>query len=347
MTPALNSQLSAAFRDGVQFAWSATTIKMAETCLRYYQYSMIDGWHSKSQGPHLRFGQHYARAIEHFHKLRAEGMGPNEATIVVVREALEDTWDRTVCGTCHGTGSILEHPKDEPFSQSLAAMDTCHDCKGHGYLDEGHPWNSDHNLKTRETLIRSIVWYLDQFKNDSALPVILSSGAPAVELSFNLPVDNDIMFVGHLDRLADYSDNLYVMDQKTTGSTINQKFFEGFSPDTQMSLYTFAGSAVFGAPVKGVIIDAAQIAVGFTRFERGFTFRTPGQLDEWYDGAMTAILRAQQATRDNHFPQNPSACGNYGGCVFRAVCARDPGVRKNFLAGDFIQGGGYDPLERR
>lgn len=318
----LNSAISQAFRDGVQFAWSATTIKMAETCLRYYQYSMIEGWHSRGLGPHLRFGQHYATALEHFHKLRAEGMGPEQATIAVVREALVDTWDYE-------------------YEQRLGE-DTPYRVEG-----SGAPWNSEHNFKTRETLIRSIVWYLEQFKDDSALPVILSSGAPAVELSFNLPVDNDIMFVGHLDRLADYADNLYVMDQKTTGSTLSARFFEQFSPDTQMSLYTFAGSAVFGAPVKGVIIDAAQIAVGFTRYERGMTFRTPAQLDEWYDGTMTAILRAQAATRENHFPQNPSACGNYGGCVFRAVCSRDPGVRKNFLMGDFIQGGGYDPLERR
>lgn len=321
----LNSAMSRAFRDGVQFAWSATTIKMAETCLRYYQYTMIEGWHSRGLGPHLRFGQHYARALEHFHKLRAEGMGPEQSTIAVVREALEDTWDREEVSEDEGTPGL---------ASTKSAL-------------RGKPWDSEHNFKTRETLIRSIVWYLEQFKDDSALPVILSSGAPAVELSFNLPVDNDIMFVGHLDRLADYADNLYVMDQKTTGSTISQRFFEGFSPDTQMSLYTFAGSAVFGAPVRGVIIDAAQIAVGFTRFERGMTFRTPAQLTEWYDGAMTAILRAQEATREAHFPQNPSACGMYGGCVFRAVCARDPGVRKNFLAGDFVQGGGYDPLEVR
>lgn len=340
----LNSAMSAAFRDGVQFAWSATTIKMAETCLRYYQYSMIEGWHSRGLGPHLRFGQHYATALEHFHKLRAEGMGPEQATIAVVREALEDTWDRATCETCLGEGYIDEQLGGGATANKAAV---CPDCGGRGKQEGGAPWNSEHNFKTRETLIRSIVWYLEQFKDDSALPVILSSGAPAVELSFNLPVDNDIMFVGHLDRLADYADNLYVMDQKTTGSTLSTRFFEQFSPDTQMSLYTFAGSAVFGAPVKGVIIDAAQIAVGFTRYERGMTFRTPAQLDEWYDGAMTAILRAQSATRENHFPQNPSACGNYSGCVFRAVCSRDPGVRKNFLMGDFIQGGGYDPLEKR
>lgn len=300
---------SPAFRDGVQFAWSATTIKWAETCPRYYQLSMIEGWHSRASSAHLIFGGHYATALEHFHKWMAEGMDREQATREVVREALINTWERE--GEAPG------------------------------------PWTSDHNLKNRDNLIRSIVWYLEQFRDDAAKPVILSDGKPAVELSFNLPVDNDIVFVGHIDRLADYADNLYIQDQKTTGTTLSARYFEQYSPDTQMSLYTFAGSAVFGIPVKGVMIDAAQIAVGFTRFERGFTFRTSEQLTEWYDSAMYTILKTQELTRENHFPMNPSACGNYGGCVFRGVCSKSPGARKNFLAADFIQGGGYDPLERR
>lgn len=313
----LNSQLSAAFRDGVQFVWSATSIKMAETCLRYYQYTMIEGWHSKSLGPHLRFGQHYAHALEHFHKLLAVGEDREEAIRIVVREALVDTWD---------------HDLDD---------------EGNRIEGTGKPWESGHNQKTRETLIRSIIWYLENFKDDVAAPIILSSGEAAVELNVLLDVDDGIMFSAHLDRLAEFAGHQYVMDQKTTGSTLSQYFFNQFSPDTQMSLYTFLGKAALAVPVRGVIIDAAQIAVGFTRFERGMTFRTDGQLNEWYDNAMYHIKAAQHATRENYFPMNTSACGNYGGCIFRTICSRNPDARKNFLLGDFNQGGGYDPLERR
>jgi hypothetical protein len=188
---------------------------------------------------------------------------------------------------------------------------------------------------------------LEQFKDDKAMPVLLGNGTPAVELNVQLDVDDGIVFSAHLDRLADYADNLYVMDQKTTGSTVSARYFEQYSPDTQMSLYTYMGKAAFGIPVKGVIIDAAQIAVGFTRFERGMTFRTDDQLHEWYDGAMHTIEAARRATQENYFPMNTAACGNYGGCPFRPVCGRDPGARRNFLAADFILGGGYDPLEQR
>lgn len=307
----VNAARSPSFRDGIEFAWSASTIKAAKTCLRYYQYSVLEGWHSPNKSVHLRFGGHYATAIEHYYKLIAQGADPEEATRAVVREALEATWDRT---------------EDNP---------------------EGTPWESGHNTKTRANLIRTIVWYLDQFKDDPAKPLTLQSGDPAVELSITFEVDGGNIFAAHLDRLAEFAGDPYVMDEKTTGTTVSQSFFNGFSPDDQMSMYTFLGKAAFGVPVKGVIIDAAQIAVGFTRFERGFTFRTPGQLNEWYDDTMLAIENAQRATREMRLPQNPTACGNYAGCQFRTVCSRDPAARRNFLAGDFVQTPGYDPLEVR
>lgn len=298
------------FRNGVQYVWDSTSLKMADACPRYYQYKMIDGWHSERTGFHLRFGMHYATALEHYHKHKALGLSTDEALSDVVFEALCDTWDRAEDGT-------------------------------------SAPWTSGHHLKNRENLIRSIVWYIDQFANEDIKTVILASGLPAVEHSFTLPIDDGLYLAGHLDRLCTFASDNYVMDQKTTGATLGAYYFNQYSPDMQMSLYTFAGKAIFGIPVKGVIIDAAQIAVGFTRFERGFTFRTEAQLTEWYDNTMELIELTQAQTRENHFPMRLSSCGNYGGCEFRGVCSRSPDVRKNFLAADFKPGWVWDPLQRR
>lgn len=302
--------------DGLQFAWNSTSIKLAETCLRKYQLTMIEGWQPKFPSPHLRFGGHYATALEHFHKHLASGMDREDALCEVVHEALIATW---------------EHDLDED---------------GNRIPESGHPWNSMHNLKTRENLIRTIVWYLDHFAEDTTETIQLESG-PAVELSFTLEVDNGLLFAGHLDRLVTYGDDQFVMDQKTTGSTLTARYFEQYKPDTQMSMYSFAGMMMLNAPVKGVIIDAAQIAVGFSRFERGFTFRTDEELNEWYDTAMYHIEAARLATRENFFPMNPSSCGNFGGCQFRHICGRDPAHREQFLKADFERGIPFDPLEQR
>ena len=324
--------------EGIQFGWDSTSIGVAQECLYKYKLSIIEGWQPRKKSVHLDFGGWYASALESFHKYRADGMEYADAVREVVSEALVETWVYPSCGACGGAGR---------FENDDTAA--CIACAGEGFTPEGgEPWKSDHNTKTRENLIRTIIWYLEEFKDDPCATVILSTGKPAVEHSFRLEADNDIVLCGHLDRLVNYSDNLYITDNKTTGSTLGPYYFEQYSPNTQMSLYTFAGKAIFNLPVKGVIIDAAQIAVGFSKFQRGFAFRDEPQLTEFYDMALYRIQEAQQATKDDYFPMNPGSCHNYGGCEFRSVCARSPVVRKQFLKGDFVQRAKlWDPLEAR
>lgn len=302
---------------GAQFAWDSTSLSLAETCLRKYQYKMILGWQPARKSVHLLFGGWYATALEHFHKAIADGVDYEDATRDVVHEALLATW---------------EHELDD---------------EGNAIPDTGSPWVSDHNTKTRENLIRTIIWYLDHFKDDGCRTAVLSDGSAAVEYSFKLPVDNDIVLCGHLDRVVEYAHDPYIQDQKTTQTTVTAHYFDGYNPSTQMSMYTFAGKAIFGIPIKGVMIDAAQIAVGFSRFVRGFTFRDDGLLNEWYDNTMHNITVARRAVHEDYFPMNASACGNFGGCEFRHVCSRSPVVRHQFLKADFAQLPIWNPLQSR
>jgi len=334
--------------DGLQFAWDSTSLKLAETCLRKYYYKMIVGWQPERKSVHLLFGGWYASALESYHRYVADGMSQDDALMEVVWEALTETWVFDKVPYEHSQGLRCYDPDgcDDPLCPDAAMYHGME--PGDPIPGTGHPWVSDHNTKTRENLIRTIVWYVDQFgEDDSCSTIILANGKPAVEHSFRLEVDNGIILCGHLDRVVEYGGAPYIQDQKTTQSTITSRYFDNYNPDSQMSLYTFAGKAVFGLPIKGIMIDAAQIAVGFTRFERGFTFRSDDQLNEWYDHSMYHIERARTATRENHFPLNPSSCNNYGGCEFRHICSKAPGVRDQFLKGDFVKGKRWDPMEVR
>lgn len=220
---------------------------------------------------------------------------------------------------------------------------------------EDGPWVSDHNSKTRENLIRTIVWYTEHFLDDPMQIITLADGKPAVELSFRMSITDEIVFCGHIDRLVEYSGDIYVQDQKTTGSTVTQKYYEGWSPDVQMSMYTFAARSLWATKIRGVVLDVAQIAVGFSRFERGFIFRSGAQLEEWYRRTLRWIDFIRDATRqwldgtppEVAFPMNTTSCGNYGGCEFRHICSRSPEVREQFLKGDFEQRPTWDPMESR
>ena len=323
----LNQKKRASFHDnGVQFGWDATSISAASTCQRYYQLSILEGWRSAKASHHLIFGGAMATALEHFYKLQVGGMDWEEALDRVVHEALEATWEYEYMMAPNAYGEMVRAK----------------------IIGTGHPWQSFDSAKTRENLIRTIVWYIDEFHDQADMTVhILADGTPAVEHSFKLPVDNGIIFSGHIDRVVDFNSDPYVMDQKTTGSTISPHWFDQFKPHHQFSMYTFAGKAIWGLPIQGVIIDGIQIAVGFSRVQRSISMRTNEELEEWYHDTMLLIEDTQRNTARGYFPMNPTACDKYGGCTYRGVCQRPPGVRRNFLVASFEQENPWDPLVPR
>ncbi len=305
----------------VQFAWDSTSLGWLKVCPRLYQYSMIDGWRSRGESVHLTFGKEYHAALETYDKFRVQAHDHDSALREALRAALVSTWD----------------------------------------FETGSPWSPDFPTKNRETLIRSIIWYLEQFRDDPAATVILANGRPAVELSFRMELDwgpKDQMYMnpgsnnqpyllcGHLDRVVEFGGQKYVMDRKTTGSSLTPHYFDGFAPDNQMSIYTIAARVQFSTPVAGVIIDAAQIAVGFTRFQRGFTYRTEAQLEEWMTDFRLWTAQAEAFAEAGYWPQNDKACGLYGGCTFRKVCSKSPEVREKFLESDFERRP-WNPLQSR
>jgi hypothetical protein len=207
-------------------------------------------------------------------------------------------------------------------------------------------WQSEDHFKNKDTLVRSVVWYLEEFKDDPCETVILADGKPAVELTFTFQLSDEIWLAGHLDRLVSYSGDFYVQDQKTTGATLGAYYFNRYSPDNQVSLYSLAADIIYKTPVAGVMIDAAQIAAGFTRFARGLIPRTKDQMAEWLDDAIYHIKETWRAA-EHGYPMNDKACQLYGGCEFLEVCSKSPRVRQDYLDGGFRKVGPTNPLEVR
>lgn len=293
----------------IQFAWDSTSLSWFKECPRKYYYNMIMGYRPKGDSVHLIFGQWYHSCLEQYDKLRSSGLDHEEALLGALELALNITWDRE---KQNPDGSI------------------------------GGPITFDHPNKTRETLIRSVIWYVEHFKDDAAKTVQLANGKPAVELSFKMQLDwappgsnQPYILCGHIDRLVEFLGGNYVMDRKTTTTTIGSSYFDNYDPDNQMSLYTVVARVIYSTPVKGVIIDGAQIAVGFSRFSRGFTYRTDAKTDEWLNDLRYWFEQARECAVNDNWPMNDKSCHNYGGCAFRKVCSKSPEVRDIFLRNDF------------
>jgi hypothetical protein len=288
----------------LQFAWDSTCLGLLKTCPRLYQLTIIEGWGSRDESIHLRFGIEYHAALELFDRLMAEEDHDREAAIYIV---LQKTHLRTA---------------DWFPDQSTKAG----------------------RYKNRVTLLGLILDYLDHFDPDPAETYIKTDGTPAVELSFRFELDwgpksslaQPYLLSGHLDRVVTFNDQLLVMDRKTTTTTLSPYYFAQYEPHNQITLYTLAGRIILNTPIRGVVIDAAQILLEKpNQFARGFTYRTDDQLDEWLDDLKILLRTNEFYTETNHWPMNDTACDKFSGCKFRSCCAKSPGIRDRFLASDF------------
>jgi hypothetical protein len=211
---------------------------------------------------------------------------------------------------------------------------------------DGSCWDTGDTGKSVPNLIRSIIWYLDHFRNDAAKTIILANGQPAVELSFRFNLTTDILLCGHLDRVVEFGLQTWVMDRKTTKGALGSYYMAQFNPNNQMTLYSAASRIVLNQAARGVIIDAAQILVSETRFARGFTERSDEDIEEFFTETKFYLNQAQHFTETKLWPKNDQACGNYGGCAFREVCSAPPRMRETILRSNFVSNF-WDPLETR
>lgn len=296
-----------------QLAWDSTSLGALKWCPRYYQYSIVEGWVTRNESVHLTFGLHLHAALEHYDHQRADGIDHITAMRATVHRLLLNTWDKT----------------------------------------KNRPWTSDDPNKNRLTLVRSVVWYLDQFANDPMTTIQLANGQPAVELSFRFDANlqssitnEPLLLCGHLDRLAQFNDSIWIVDRKTTKYALSPEYFARYSPDNQFSLYALAGRLVFNTPVAGLMVDAIQVGATFSRFQRGTVQRTPEQLSEWLRDLTWWVESAGQYAVAGYWPQNDRACGMYGGCPYRSICGRSPLVRDQWLKASYTNRI-WDPLQVR
>jgi hypothetical protein len=198
-------------------------------------------------------------------------------------------------------------------------------------------------LKNPKSLIRTIVWYMDQYQDDRAETYTKPDGSPAVELSFRFELDwgpnetTPYVLCGHLDRVVTFNDEVFGTDHKTTSMALTDYYFAQFEPNNQMSLYTLATKVILNATVKGIIIDAARLTKDGAEFGRRFTYRTSDQLEEWVRDLRQWLRLAEGYAVDGYWPQNDTACDKYGGCRFRQICSKSPQARGKFLEADFIR----------
>ena len=298
---------------GMQLAIDSTSLGEFKTCPRKYYYSILRGLQPRGGSVHLTFGIWMHSARELYEKAKLTGAPHDEALDKVLDWALRETWNEAL----------------------------------------GRPWVSGHETKTRQSLIQSIVWYLDALgRDDTFETLVLANGKPAIELSFQFDLGlrtqagEQISLCGHIDRIARMNDTPYILDIKTSTYAPDARWAKQFTPGNQFSIYTLAGRTAFGVQVRDLIVDGVQVGVGFTRFGRHLIPRDDETLAEFLDDTATHVAHMEEAALAQHWPMNDTSCTKYGGCPFQPICERKPSGREKWIGPEYEQRV-WDPLRSR
>lgn len=313
----------------LQYAWDSVSLTAAMACWRRYQYQILEGL--RPRGPAraiaLDFGIAFHKGMELYQGARAFG-GEHFAAVEHTVDAL--TRDPHYAALPAEEPAAEDERPDNPEEQ-----------------DDGiHRRNA--KIRTRYHLMRAVVWYLEHYAADLARTIILPSGAPAVELSFRLPLPiqvggHDMLLSGHIDRAVELEGGLYVSDYKTTKS-LSKQFFDNFELSHQLTGYSVGGNAILHQPISGIIIDGIALQVGGVQFARRPTKRTAGQIDEYLETVQDTMLEAERHADSGLYPQNTSACYF---CEFRQLCSTAPEYREGYKRTLYEVGAAWNPLQNR
>lgn len=212
------SMFSAAYPK-LQWAWDATSLKALQTCPRYYQYTILEGWRGSTID--LEFGGLFASSLEFYKKARLGGATRDQAQLVALQYAMEQSgtyeaknaepedtdvyegfwapWGGSYRDQwrCTGTEPYVNEKGNKakcPLShkgvwQEDFAPSICGVCGSP--VEEVSNWVPINPAKDRYALIRAVVWYCEEQPEDMSqglAPINLPNGTPAVELPFRIPL---------------------------------------------------------------------------------------------------------------------------------------------------------------
>lgn len=336
---------------------------------------MVWGWKSAID---LEFGGFLAMGCEAYKKGRLVGLDNEAATIAAARRVLEATWndDGEPWGgqfqdMWHCLGTKLDDAGEAvavPYRNSKGNRAKCpYSHKGHFFpgtapsicgecgadCETVRQFVADNDKKNRLTLVRAVIWWcLSQPENlaDGLAPYVFDDGTPAVELFLMAPlpiVSQDgerFILAGLIDDLSVLGPEGFVMDNKSTGKGLDDKFFRGYSPHLGLDTYDLlVSSAIPSFPLSGVGIDAIQVTAAGARTERHVFRKTDSQREEHLKLVVETIKDIERRTREGYFPMNKRNCWL---CPMNSVCSLPPEERDAAMAERMVRRVPWNPMER-
>lgn len=132
---------------------------------------------------------------------------------------------------------------------------------------------------------------------------------------------NPLLYAGRTDMLAEYNGVLFVFDDKTS-SHLGASWADRWQLRSQLTGYV-VGAESAGLQVIGAIVRGAALLKTKIDMAECITHRPRWMVERWKERLVWDAKRMIQCYKDNYWPQTgeeSGACAHYGPCKFLPLC---------------------------
>ena len=337
----------------------ATRLADFQRCAKFFDYRHNQGYQAKGDKIDLVFGSLFGEALEAFEKALFAGKSPNDAQQAALTGLLDgarnpdgsnrfgeflDTWRCTgVKPYKNQNGNAAKCPyshKGRYFPTEPPELCSCG-----SPIEKHNLWMPVKAGKDIDKLVELLVGYTDGAATRHLIPLKLDD-KPLIEHYWETELDHPaliapVLLCGNIDAVKGYGTENLIVDYKTTGKSINDMYWQGFTPNVQIDLYNMAAKkALPTLDIKGVALEAFSTSGG-----GGFhIFRaTDEQKAEMFKDTLFWVSMLQNCRKTDVWPRNRTSCFL---CPFQQVCSRPPEARQAILDTKFERAR-WNPLLRR
>lgn len=311
---------------------NSSSVSVIQECLRKAQYSLHEEWRAVSESPATLFGRAVHKALEIFYR------GAIEERVLPRFAYLE---------------MMAYGNKPPPTNNDLIYRAVA------GFLEVAEPLSG--LPETDKRSLQNGVWilhkYFEAFIDDPYVALVDDHG-PFIERTFSYRIHEDTSLVIDVFGTIDFAFRHTVTGEVLVGDhkTTSQLYFGGSSyydrdkPNHQYTLYMLGANKVLGLKTDSFMVNVIEVKEKPKRpqtpgpkFPRQITKRTEEDFDEVREVIMKVVRDYLEAIETEVWPMGGvDACGKYGGCQFRQVCAAPRVMRETLLMNKFTRNGETD-----
>jgi len=183
--------------------------------------------------------------------------------------------------------------------------------------------------KSLENVIRAFDSYLQLYPldRDRIKPFKTQDGKYMIEFTFSIPTEvknpstgNPILYSGRCDMIGEMNGNLWVTDEKTTGS-LGESWADQWKLESQFTGYC-AAARTYGFPVAGALVRGVGLLKTKITHAEVILSRHSWEIDRWWRQLHKDLRRMVQQYEEFDFDLAiaKGACSSYGGCGFTTLC---------------------------